>query len=372
MDSNQVFVSVQNLSPSQGTALTPVWVGFHDGEFDTYDRGRPASPGLERLAEDGNNDVISQEFDQSTFGETQGVVAGAGGPIFPGETTGQVFDVEDTEQGQYFNYAAMILPSNDFFIANGNPLAHPIFDDDGNFLGADFIVSGAQVLDAGTEVNDEIPENTAFFGQSTPDTGVVEGGVIQSAEGFIEGGNILSSEDFANADFTADGYEVARIRVLKALVGTDQDDTLRGTAADDYINGGDGDDKLIGRLGNDILSGGNGNDYLAGRRGDDELLGGGGNDTLRGGAGDDFLAGGSGLNKLRGGIGDDTYLLDAEGRATILGFSDGDRLQLGSGLQQEDLTFSQNGRNAVIGFGEETIAVLTRTSIDSLTDSVFA
>ena len=107
----------------------------------------------------------------------------------------------------------MVLPSNDFFIANGNPLTHQIFDDAGSFLGADFIVQGSEVLDAGTEVNDELPENTAFFGQSAPNTGVTENGVVELAGGFIPGGNILSSDDFFNGDFTASGYEVARIRV---------------------------------------------------------------------------------------------------------------------------------------------------------------
>jgi hypothetical protein len=38
--------------------------------------------------------------------------------------------------------------------------------------------------------------------------------VVELAEGFIPGGPILSSEDFFNADFTAEGFEVARIRVF--------------------------------------------------------------------------------------------------------------------------------------------------------------
>lgn len=371
MDSNQVFVSIQNLAPNQGTRLTPVWVGFHNGEFDTYDRGRPASQGVERIAEDGNVTILSQEFDQSSFGETQGVVPGAAGPIQIGESTGALFTIADTGQGQYFNYASMILPSNDFFIANGNPLAHKIFDDDGTFIGADFIELGEDVLDAGTEVNDEIPENTAFFGQSVPDTGVVEGGVIQAASGFIEGGAILSSDDFANADFTAEGYEVARIRVLNAIIGGSQNETLRGTTADDYIAGLSGNDKLIGRGGNDILLGEQGNDYLAGRSGNDELFGGAGNDTLLGGSGNDILGGEGGQNILRGGAGDDIYQLDSAGLAIIQGFAEGDRLQLGASLQFDDLTFNQQSRNTLISVGEEAIAILQGTQVETLSESSF-
>ncbi|MEL7334117.1 MAG: DUF4114 domain-containing protein, partial [Cyanobacteria bacterium J06560_2] len=113
----------------------------------------------------------------------------------------------------------MLLPSNDFFVANGDPLAHRIFDDEGNFIGADFFIVGSQVLDAGTEVNDELAESTAFFGQSTPDTGTAEDGVVTAATGFIPDGRILSAEEFAAGDFTAEGYQVARVRVGSTALG---------------------------------------------------------------------------------------------------------------------------------------------------------
>lgn len=114
----------------------------------------------------------------------------------------------------------MVIPSNDAFIGNDGAFAHKIVDGDGTFLGADFVVSGSQVWDAGTEVNDEIPANTAFLGQMAPDTGVDEDGVVHQHPGFqgSEGfggtlGNILGDDMFANADFTVDDYNVARITV---------------------------------------------------------------------------------------------------------------------------------------------------------------
>jgi hypothetical protein len=69
------------------------------------------------------------------------------------------------------------------------------------------------VWDAGTETNDEIEESTAFFSQATPDTGTPENVTVQLHPGFDPNGRILSSDRFANADFTAPGYNVARIRV---------------------------------------------------------------------------------------------------------------------------------------------------------------
>jgi hypothetical protein len=207
-----ITVTVQNLSTTDGVFLTPVWVGFHNGGFDLYDIGVPASAELERMAEDGNAAPLSSAFLASGSGVTDGVVVGAGGPIAPGETTVMSFDLDaGLTTSRYFSYAAMIIPSNDAFIANGNPVAHEIFDASGNFLGADFIVLGSAVLDAGTEVNDEIPVNTAFLGQTVPDTGTDENGVVQLHPGFIPGGNILTM--FPSADFTAGGYQVARISV---------------------------------------------------------------------------------------------------------------------------------------------------------------
>ena len=214
----EVTVTIENLSPQQGTALTPLWVGFHDGGFDTYDRDRPASAGLESLAEDGETGLIAEEFLNSDTGFVEGTIVGDGGEtpgiIDVGETTSITFTVDRSlASSRYFNYASMVLPSNDAFIANGNPYAHEIFDMDGNFIGADFVVSGNEVLDAGTEVNDEAENSTAFFGQSSPNTGETENGLVQIHPGFDPEGRILSSSDFANGDFTAEDYQVARITV---------------------------------------------------------------------------------------------------------------------------------------------------------------
>ncbi len=34
----QLTISVQNLAPENGTSLTQVWFGIHDGGFEAYDR----------------------------------------------------------------------------------------------------------------------------------------------------------------------------------------------------------------------------------------------------------------------------------------------------------------------------------------------
>lgn len=103
----------------------------------------------------------------------------------------------------------MVIPSNDAFVANGNPKAHRLFTKNGRFVAQDFTISGAKVLDAGTEVNDEIPENTAALAQAAPNTGVAEGGTVGAHAGLDTAGNILAAR--SAADFTATGYDIARV-----------------------------------------------------------------------------------------------------------------------------------------------------------------
>ncbi len=235
----RVIVTIENLAPSFGTLLTPVWVGFHEGQFDTYDGNTPASndprPGsvaMERLCEDGNNGPISEDFADLSAG-VDATIAGPNGPLAPGDVVTKTFllDAHDANH-RFFSYASMILPSNDFCISNGSPVRHPVFDESGQFVARDFFVVGAEVLDAGTEVNDELPANTAFFGQVTPNTGADENGTIgtlgsdRPAVGFRprgEGG-VLDDPRFRMADFLAAGYPVAKISFVAAPAITDRVD----------------------------------------------------------------------------------------------------------------------------------------------------
>jgi hypothetical protein len=160
------YVKVTNMAPEQGTCQTPVWVGIHDGTFDSYDRDVPASPELERLAEDGTVGPIVDAFAALAGGVWDGGVAGEA-PICSTDAPVIVnFEIEiNPEDGPYnFSYISMVLPSNDAFVANGDPpMRHMLFDTDGNFQELNFEVMGSEVNDAGTEVNDELNANTAFL-----------------------------------------------------------------------------------------------------------------------------------------------------------------------------------------------------------------
>jgi len=71
-----VTVTVENLAPSNGTFITPVWFGFHDGSFDLFNVSEAASPELERLAEDGQIDPLSMSFLGGGAGRVDGRIAG--------------------------------------------------------------------------------------------------------------------------------------------------------------------------------------------------------------------------------------------------------------------------------------------------------
>lgn len=217
-----VVVTVKNQAAQRGGLQTPVWSGIHDGTFDIYDRDVAlgdievnqnliSRESVERIAEDGITGPITEEFSLLQPGAGQATLVAPGGPLQPGAQVSTTLNINDRTVDRFFSYASMVIPSNDAFIANGNPEAHEIFNSQGHFVAKNFIVAGNEVLDAGTEVNDEIAQNTAFLNQAGPNIGTEENGVITLSSGFAAPDDlsypngVLNHPVFANADFTADG-----------------------------------------------------------------------------------------------------------------------------------------------------------------------
>ena len=229
----QIEVTVTSNVPAGGVAITPVWVGFHNGSFDSYDGGAPAASALESLAELGMTGPISDVFAGTLIGDpvdgrVQGVVAD-GGPIFSGGAPSAIFTLEDNGANNYFSYAAMILPSNDFFIANGNPAAHDL---SGLLNGSVDTISfnigtPGTVNDAGTEVNDfAFSPNPPPFGIPAGDApgGADEGGVITNVIGdpfaafLSQPGGDLSILNFNDAGLYPNGIATVTLSVVPAPV----------------------------------------------------------------------------------------------------------------------------------------------------------
>ncbi|MDJ0846247.1 spondin domain-containing protein [Crocosphaera sp.] len=243
-----VRVKVENLSPTGGVSLTPVWVGFHDGSFDSYNPGASAQLGLELLAEDGNTEQITEDFNNNltyinsnneseTVPSTQvgqrvdGTLGG--GPITPGNKASGMFEIIDEDNtNRYFSYASMILPSNDYYIANGDPFIWdllPLFSREVSSISFNVGLS-ERVNDGGSEINDFTTSagNPLYPGlppgQTGPQQGEDENGVNENvADPYA---NFLNrpadfDTDFAALDFNDETLYpngIARITITRVSV----------------------------------------------------------------------------------------------------------------------------------------------------------
>lgn len=379
----ELRIAIKNTSPTGGTFLTPTYFGFHNGDFDLFNVGEAASPGLESLAEDGSAALLAQERLAAAPGSQGIIVTGAAGPIATQEQASATINVDGTINTQV-SFGAMLLPSNDAFIGTDEALT--LFDAHGRFLGAQEIVfTGDDVYDAGTEVNTEL--DAAFINQSGPNEGETEGGVVtlhpglngsignpdgQGDQIILGGTNAFGvAIDEEAADFTRPGATVATIHINTVVTrdGGDGRDIIVGERDDDLVNAGDGRDIVFGRSGWDVIDGEGGNDKIFGGRGNDEISGGEGNDWIAGGRDDDIIDGGAGRDDIRGGRGDDQigggegndHISGGRGDDLIVGGEGNDWLRGGSG---DDVFLFATGD------GHDVIRDFNRKSDDTLVLSV--
>ncbi len=141
----QIEVSLTTDGP---VGLAPAFAAFHDGSYDIFDVGSLASPGLELLAELGDASILLATAPAGVNAQS----FAAGGPFLPsgGNTGSAQFSVDGSQTS--FSMAAMILPSNDYFI--GNSSAFDISSLLGASAGTQLTFSFLQGYDAGTEADD--------------------------------------------------------------------------------------------------------------------------------------------------------------------------------------------------------------------------
>ena len=248
----ELQITVTNNGPANGVAITPLWVGFHDGSFDSYNGGLTSQLGLESIAEDGNAAILSTDFQggytyvdnssgtatsarilssQTGSERVDGTIGSASGPppIQAGESATANFSVSVDGTNRYLSYVSMVLPTNDFFVANGNPFAidlASLYDGEGEIT---FNIGLAgEVNDAGTEDESYVTSaaNGLFGlagGQSGPDTPAgstndvitnVVGPNPLDALNFIEGSQ--PGFDFNDEDLYPNGIATVSITAVGA------------------------------------------------------------------------------------------------------------------------------------------------------------
>lgn len=206
-----VEVRVETLGP---VGLAPSIAGFSNGSWDIFNVGAASSAQLEDLAETGSPAGFSPPNGGPVFGP--GVGPGSP-PIFGpgGAFASTVFSVDDGNG--MFNIAAMLLPSNDWFVGNDNSfdVSSLLGAANGTTLSFDLM----NVYDAGTELEDfDFSPGNGLIGVTNPgggaaDFGTDQGGVVSLVTGPDPFGSFANIEpaglDTSAADFT--GGAVARI-----------------------------------------------------------------------------------------------------------------------------------------------------------------
>ncbi len=141
-------VEIENLTDGQ-YFTPPNWV-FHDTGY-VFRRGRPASPGVQAVAENGGTDVLAAEltanFDEAGLGRSGLGPGGEAGPIAPGE----VVSFETDANFDRLSLVSMVVCTNDGF-AGLNSTRVPRWVGDSR-------VFYVRAFDAGTEINTELRQD---------------------------------------------------------------------------------------------------------------------------------------------------------------------------------------------------------------------
>lgn len=144
-------VTVRNLT--SGQPLTPPNWAAHSRSADVFQKRRPASPGLQQLAENGAVPVLAAELQAAIDDQGLGVSGvGAAAPIPPG---GEI-EFEFTSDARRFSLVAMLVCTNDGF-AGLDAKRLPRRDGQTRH----YIV---RAYDAGTEINTELRQDLVPVG----------------------------------------------------------------------------------------------------------------------------------------------------------------------------------------------------------------
>jgi len=135
-------VTVTNIT--KGIRFTPVVAASHTRAIALFELGQPASAPLADVAESGSIDALRGVLEDS---EAVAGVAASEGLLEPGAST--TFTITTTRRARGFSLAAMLLPTNDSFVALDS-VRLPYYRS---------VSYRAAAYDAGSEPNDEICAN---------------------------------------------------------------------------------------------------------------------------------------------------------------------------------------------------------------------
>jgi len=206
---DQIRVTVETTG---NLGLAPVTASFSDGSNDIFTVGQAASAALEDLAETGSPAGFAPPQGGPVFGNNPAP------PIFtPGGSNSAVFDV--AAGNNQFNFAAMILPSNDWFVGNSTDI------DISSLLagapGQELVFSFNTIYDAGTELEDFnfSPGNGIIGltgGGGDPNFGADQNGVV-SVVANPDFSTFIGGENFDNSTIDFDNIVTVRLTAVSSV-----------------------------------------------------------------------------------------------------------------------------------------------------------
>lgn len=202
-------ITAENLAPTNSISFAPLHFGVHSNTFNAFNIGQVATAPIISVAEGGGGAAWQAAFAAADPTATRGTI---GMPLFPGMTRSLTVMV-DTTINPFFTFAAMAIPSNDFFI--GNDSAIRLFNNDGSLALTSINQKARQIWDAGSEVLD--PAAAAFVGNNslrTPQNSVV---AFNFGEFHAYNGLTTAAGYTFNSQLTADS-DVYRISFSAAAV----------------------------------------------------------------------------------------------------------------------------------------------------------
>lgn len=226
--------------PEDALVHTRIFLAFHNGQFDSYDFGKPLPEFVSYWMARSFSEAMIPAFHDTYPGTYADWIWNPipGGSAVPNPPPALSRTVTlDPARHRFLSYLSRLHPSNDAFIGNEDPFEIELFDHNRKFKGPLFVdVYGNRVVDAGLCVNDE--QNLSGIDHSGQVLSCSESeGAASLHPGFngshrnpdglpqrILGGETLyhppSSSahlyyDPINADFSRPGYRIGRLRVTR-------------------------------------------------------------------------------------------------------------------------------------------------------------
>ncbi|WP_282058878.1 calcium-binding protein, partial [Lentibacter algarum] len=247
---HNLYLGIDGLETSNGNIvagkLTFIGVTLDDGPLDDTD---DFEPDLVKIS--GLNIELSEYFETTNLANVNIDTTAFNNAIFSGDNIVSLSSEDDVVHGG--------SGDDRLYGGDGNDILDGGEGDDANYGGAgdDTIYAslGADIEDGGEGTDTYIIRDTLSY------VPVID---LKLETAYLKG----SDPDYSNSIANIENVQMLGGSSI-SIIGSDDDNVIKGGAGSDNLEGGAGNDTLTGGEGNDTLEGGDGNDILISGMGDD-------------------------------------------------------------------------------------------------------